>query len=100
MGITKDLSFSYGLKVSRSQACKESEGREKKVCTQDLKQDLAGLRIERGLGAGVQWPRGVAWGEVQRGGRGASMGAIRVSQTRGRSVLFILKRMGIHIKKI
>lgn len=33
MGITKGLSFNHGLKVRRSQACKESQGRGKNMYT-------------------------------------------------------------------
>lgn len=52
MGITKGLSFSYGLKVRRSQAGKESEGREKNL---DIRpeEDLAGQGVQSGLGPGA-----------------------------------------------
>ena len=47
MGITKGLSFSYGLKVRRSQLGKESEGREKNL---DIRpeEDLAGTEFKAG----------------------------------------------------
>lgn len=43
LGITESLSFSYGLKGTRNQACKESEGKgEKSVHEPEAR--LAGLR--------------------------------------------------------
>lgn len=97
MGITKGLSFSYGLKVRRSQAGKESEGREKKMYIRP-EEDLVGKEFKAGWvlehSSKGEWP-----GVRSKAAREASTGVIESPRAEGR-VLFILSRMGNHTKKI